>query len=139
MNKYKDIINLPHHISKNHPRMTLENRAAQFAPFSALTGYAEKIKETARITDKQIELDEGLKSILNYKLNIIQENIKSKPQVIITYFIKDQRKSGGTYQTINIKIKKIDEINKIITDESNNKINIDNIIDIKSNIFKITM
>ena len=139
MNKYKDIINLPHHISKNHPRMTLENRAAQFVPFSALTGYAEKIKETARITDKQIELDEGLKSILNYKLNIIQENIKSKPQVIITYFIKDQRKSGGTYQTINIKIKKIDETNKIITDESNNKINIDNIIDIKSNIFKITM
>ena len=139
MNKYKDIINLPHHTSKNHPRMTLENRAAQFAPLSALTGYAEKIKETAIITDKQIELDEGLKSILNYKLNIIQENIKSKPQVIITYFIKDQRKSGGTYQTINIKIKKIDEINKIITDESNNKINIDNIIDIKSNIFKITM
>ena len=130
MNKYKDIINLHHHTSKNHPRMTLENRAAQFAPFSALTGYAEKIKETARITDKQIELDEGLKSILNYKLNIIQENIKSKPQVIITYFIKDQRKSGGFYKTIITNIKKIDEVNKTITLIEGPKINIDDIINI---------
>lgn len=130
MNKYKDIINLPHHVSKNHPRMSLNNRSAQFAPFSALTGYSEKIKETARITDKKIELDEGLKTVINNRLQIIKENIKSVPQVTITYFIKDQRKSGGSYKTIITNIKKIDEINKTITLIEGPKINIDDIINI---------
>ena len=130
MNKYKDIINLPHHVSKNHPRMSLNNRSAQFAPFSALTGYSEKIKETARITDKKIELDEGLKTVINNRLKIIKEKIKSVPQVTITYFIKDQRKSGGSYKTIITNIKKIDEINKTITLIEGPKINIDDIINI---------
>lgn len=130
MNKYKDIINLPHHVSKNHPRMSLNNRSAQFAPFSALTGYSEKIKETARITDKKIELDEGLKTVINNRLQIIKENIKSMPQVTITYFIKDQRKSGGSYKTIITNIKKIDEVNKIFILTNNEKIQIDDIINI---------
>ena len=130
MNKYKDIINLPHHVSKNHPRMSLNNRSAQFAPFSALTGYSEKIKETARITDKKIELDEGLKTVINNRLQIIKENSKSMPQVTITYFIKDPRKSGGSYKTIITNIKKIDEINKTITLKKKKKINIDDIINI---------
>ncbi len=130
MNKYKDIINLPHHVSKNHPRMSLNNRSAQFAPFSALTGYSEKIKETARITDKKIELDEGLKTVINNRLQIIKENIKSVPQVTITYFIKDQRKSGGSYKTIITNIKKIDEVNKIFILTNNEKIQIDDIINI---------
>ena len=130
MNKYKDIINLPHHVSKNHPRMSLNNRSAQFAPFSALTGYSEKIKETARITDKKIELDEGLKTVINNRLQIIKENIKSVPQVTITYFIKDQRKSGGSYKTIITNIKKIDEVNKIFVLTNNEKIQIDDIINI---------
>lgn len=130
MNKYQNIINLPHHVSKNHPRMSLNNRSAQFAPFSALTGYSEKIKETARITDKKIELDEGLKTVINNRLQIIKENIKSVPQVIITYFIKDQRKSGGSYKTIITNIKKIDEVNKIFILTNNEKIQIDDIINI---------
>ena len=130
MNKYRDIINLPHHVSKNHPRMSLNNRSAQFAPFSALTGYSEKIKETARITDKKIELDEGLKTVINNRLQIIKENIKSVPQVTITYFIKDQRKSGGSYKTIITNIKKIDEVNKIFILTNNEKIQIDDIINI---------
>ena len=130
MNKYKDIINLPHHVSKNHPRMSLNNRSAQFAPFSALTGYSEKIKETARITDKKIELDEALKTVINNRLQIIKENIKSVPQVTITYFIKDQRKSGGSYKTVITNIKKIDEVNKIFILTNNEKIQIDDIINI---------
>ena len=130
MNKYKDIINLPHHVSKNHPRMSLNNRSAQFAPFSALTSYSEKIKETARIKNKKIELDEGLKTVINNRLQIIKENIKSMPQVTITYFIKDPRKSGGSYKTIITNIKKIDEINKTITLIEGPKINIDDIINI---------
>ena len=110
--------------------MSLNNRSAQFAPFSALTGYSVKIKETARITDKKIELDEGLKTVINNRLQIIKENIKSMPQVTITYFIKDPRKSGGSYKTIITNIKKIDEINKTITLIEGPKINIDDIINI---------
>lgn len=110
--------------------MSLNNRSAQFAPFSALTGYSEKIKETARITDKKIELDEGLKTVINNRLQIIKENIKSVPQVTITYFIKDQRKSGGSYKTVITNIKKIDEVNKIFILTNNEKIQIDDIINI---------
>ena len=70
-NKYEDIINLPHHISNKHPQMTLEARAAQFAPFAALTGYDDEVKETTRLTNRRIELDEEAKSILDKKLQII--------------------------------------------------------------------
>lgn len=133
---YDDIINLPHHVSSKHPRMSIEKRAAQFAPFSALTGYNDAIKETARITDKRIEIDDGLKIILNNKLQIILKNIKDKPEVTFTYFIYDKNKSGGKYVTITGKVNKID-ISKqyiILTDKTNIPIN--EIIDIKSYLFR---
>ena len=76
MKKYEDIIYLEHHVSEKHPQMSRQSRAAQFAPFAALTGYDSAIKETARLTDKRIEIDDGLKTILNSKLQIILQNIK---------------------------------------------------------------
>ena len=98
MNKnYDDIINLPHYVSKKHPQMSIESRSAQFAPFSALIGYDEAIKETARLTDKRIEIDEGLKNILNNKLQYILENIKLNPEITFTYFVYDNKKSGVKY------------------------------------------
>ena len=90
--KYDDIINLPRHVSKKHPQMSLEARSAQFAPFAALTGYDEQIQETARITSKRKELNEELKEILNEKLQKIQEKINLKPELTITYFIPDLKK-----------------------------------------------
>ena len=84
---YDDIINLPHYVSKKHPQMSIEARSAQFAPFSALTGYDDAIKETARLTDKRIDIDDSLKSVLNNKLQYILENIKLNPEIIFTYFI----------------------------------------------------
>lgn len=99
MEKYDDIINLPHHVSTKHQRLSMEQRAAQFAPFAALTGYGDAIKETARITEDRIELDDEEKIKLDNKLKKIQNNISNKPKVIVTYFVPDIRKSGGEYIT----------------------------------------
>lgn len=133
MNKYKDIINLSRPKSK-YPSMSLNNRSAQFAPFSALTGYDEKIKEIARITDYKIELAEDEKLKLNVKLEWLKKNIRQNPKVTITYFVADKKKSGGSYQKITDNIKKIDEIDRYIILMNQIKIYIDDIIDIKDNI-----
>ena len=92
MNNYDDIINMPHHVSKTRKPMSLQNRSAQFAPFSALTTYDEAIREVARETSKKIELDDGIKLMLNDKLSFIKTNIKLRPKVTITYFVKDKKK-----------------------------------------------
>lgn len=97
MSNYDDIINLPHHVSSTREPMTLYNRASQFAPFSALTGYDEEIKETARLTDRKIELDEDTKNILNQKIIFLFNQINLKPKVNITYFVPDNKKNGGIY------------------------------------------
>ena len=127
MDKYKDIINLPHYTSKKYPRMSIEKRAAQFSPFQALTGYEEKIMETKRITEEKIEITEELKQILNEQ---IKEKYINKKSIIITYFIKDKTKKGGTYKKEKGLIKKIDNYNKQIILENNKKIPINEIIDI---------
>lgn len=136
MNKnYDDIINLPHFEPKNHPRMSLEARSAQFAPFAALTGYEDAIKETTRLTDKKIEIDDGLKQILNNKLQYILENNDINPSILFTYFLPDKRKSGGKYIEKEGNIKKIDQINGFVILKDKSKIKIDDIINIRSEIF----
>ena len=131
MNKYDDIINMSHHVSKIRKLMSLQNRSAQFAPFSALTGYDEKIKETARETSRKIELDEGIKLMLNEKLCFIKNDIKLRPKVTITYFVRDNKKRGGHYKTMTGNIKVVDEVYKRIILIDNTIISFDNIIDIK--------
>ena len=111
MNKYDDIINLPHHESKYYKRMSLEERSAQFAPFDALEGYSEEVHETERLTSKRINLSEEAKEILNSKLNIIKSS--SDIKVTITYFVKDLRKDGGSYKNKTGYVKKIDIYNQI--------------------------
>ena len=130
MNNYEDIINMPHHVSTKHPQMSLENRAAQFAPFAALTGYNDIIKETSRLTDMKLELSEEMKDIINDKLNFLNEKIKSKPIATITYFIKDKVKEGGSYITVTSNIKQIDLVNKYIILTNKKKISINDIIGI---------
>lgn len=128
--KYKDIINLPHHISKKHPQMTIENRAAQFAPFAALVGHDEAVKETARLTTNKKEIDNDLKNILDKKLQIINENIADNPKATITYFVPDEKKEGGQYLTITEKVKKIDTYKQVIILANKKQININDIIEI---------
>ena len=132
MSNYDDIINMPHYVSKIRKPMSLQNRSAQFAPFSALTGYDEKIREVARETSKKIELDDGIKLMLNEKLCLIKNDIKLRPKVTITYFVRDNRKENrGRYKTITLNAKVIDEVYKRIILIDNTIISFDNIIDIK--------
>ena len=95
MNNYDDIINLPHHISAKHPRLSKEQRAAQFAPFAALTGYGDAIKETARITEDRIELDEEEKKKIDNKILELKNKITEKPKVTITFFVPDIKNLVG--------------------------------------------
>lgn len=126
---YSDIINLPHHVSRNHPRMTMMARAAQFAPFAALTGYDAVIDETARLTDKQVELEEYDNERLNRKLAELME--AADPQEItISYFKPDSRKSGGSYITLTGRVKKIDTYERVIYMDGGTKIPLGDIVDI---------
>ena len=131
---YEDIINLPHHVSKKRQPMPIADRAAQFSPFAALTGYEENIKEATRLTDKRIEIDEDKKLILNDKLQIILNNIKEEPVITFTYFIYDEKKSGGKYVEITEPVKKINLIEGYIILKDKTKISIEEIIDINGEI-----
>lgn len=113
-NKYDDIIDLPHHRSAKHPHMPIADRAAQFAPFAALTGHGDAVKETARQTDAKMELDEGQKAYLNACLVLVNEHISEQPEISITYFLPDERKAGGAYITETSTIKKIDEFEQTV-------------------------
>ena len=116
--RYDDIINLPHHVSNKHPHMAPIDRAAQFSPFAALTGHDEAIKETARLTDERMELDENRKELLDARLQLLREHLGEKPTVTFTFFEPDERKSGGAYVTVTGSVKKIEEYeNKIILEE----------------------
>lgn len=133
--KYDDIINLLHYVSRKYPRMSLEERSAQFAPFSALTGYADAIKETERVTDRRKDIDESLRSILDSKLQLIHEYIDMKPNITFTYFVPDLKKDGGKYVTVTKSVKKIDNYKNIIILEDMTVIPILEIVDIKGEIF----
>ena len=123
--RYDDVINRQHPTSKKHPRMSNMNRAAQFAPFAALIGYEESIEETARLTDRRIELSEYEIEELNAKLNFIQEHIKERPEVTITYFQPDERKKGGAYLSVTGNVRWIDEVNCIIVFDDERTVGID--------------
>ncbi len=136
VNKYDDIINLPHHQSKKRPHMSLYDRAAQFAPFAALTGHSDAIKETARLTNTKIELSEEEKELLNQKLQIIENTIGKNIIFEITYFVSDEKKSGGKYISQKCKVKKLYYNERIVCLYDGTIINVDDIIEIKGDIFK---
>lgn len=131
MGKYDDIINLPHHISRKHPQMSLEARSAQFASFAALKGFEDEVEETARTTIEKIELNDEAKNILDRKLQYVRERIKDGMETTFTYFVKDNKKSGGTYIKETGLVKKIDEYNNLILLENGIYIPIQDIYDIK--------
>lgn len=135
-NSYDDIIHLPHHVSKTRPQMPVSDRAAQFAPFAALSGYDAAIRETARLTDERLELDEHMKSVLSDKLQIIAERIDERPEISITYFVPDEKKDGGAYITAAGTAKKIDEYERIVLMDDGTAIPIDEIISIEGRIFE---
>lgn len=130
-NRYDDIINLPHHQSRERAHMSLHDRAAQFAPFAALTGHEEAIEETARITDEKIVLDESAVEVINEKLCEISQHLAEKWNVSITYFRPDALKKGGAYLTDVGTIKKIDSVQKLVVMDSGMKIAMEQIVEIE--------
>ncbi len=132
--KYSDIIDLPRPNSKRRPQMPVENRAAQFAPFAALTGHEEAVKETARLTEKRIELDQYMKDELNRRLQILIQDIRNQPKVRISYFQGDEKKEGGRYIKLIGRVKKIDPYRRIILMEDNKIIPMEDIIELSLKI-----
>lgn len=132
---YDDIIHLPHHVSKRHSQMSLYNRAAQFAPFSALTGYEEVIAETARQTNPKIEIMEDDHQLMDRKLSILTTCLEEEPTITITYFQPDGCKDGGQYLTITGVVKAIRTNERIIILKDKKKISIDAIIGLEGELF----
>ena len=131
--RYDDIINLPHPTSANHPRMALYDRAAQFSPFAALTGHDAAIKETARLTEQKIELSEDTISQLNEKLQIVADHLET--EVTITYFVPDERKSGGAYVSYTGIVRRIDDYEHTLIMTDKTVIPIEQISEIESELF----
>ncbi len=127
-NKYEHIIRLPHPTSKVHPRMSVSDRAAQFSPFSALTGYEAAIDETARLTEEKAEPDEYEKLKISETINEISENIGNHPEISVTYFIPDEKKAGGKYVSISGKVRKADIQNLFLMMQDGEKIPFSDII-----------
>ena len=132
---YDDIINLPHHVSKTRPQMPMSDRAAQFAPFAALTGYDSAIKETGRLTDEKSELDEEALTDLNMRYQLLVDALDEEPEVKITYFKPDERKSGGEYVTVTGTVKKVDDFERLITMQNGTKIPMDDVLAVDWDFF----
>ena len=133
--KYDDIIHLPHPTSKKYPRMSVRDRAAIFSPFSALSGHGAAIAETARLTDQRMELNEDAKVELDRRQAVLLEHIGEQPEVTVTWFRPADRKEGGIYVTTVGRAKKIDEFKRILSMVSGQKIVLDDIVQIESQLF----
>ena len=129
--RYADIIDKQHHVSKKHPPTSMEDRAAQFSPFAALTGYEAAVKETARLTDDREELDEDEKTRLNAQLQKISARLQEQPEVMVTYFAPDERKTGGARQTYRGRLRKIDRNRKMLIMVDQTELPIENLLNIE--------
>ena len=133
---YDDILHLPHPTSKRHPRMPIVDRAAQFSPFAALTGHRAAIEETARVTDRRIELDEDAKEQLDQTLQLLLERIDEQPEITVTWFSPDKKKAGGQYHTATGKLKRIDtQASRLILTDGN-QIPLEDLLEIRSESFQ---
>ena len=130
-NRYDEIMGLPHHVSKTRPQMPMSDRAAQFAPFAALTGYDSAIKETGRLTDERIELDEEALTALDMKYQLLMDALNEAPKVTITYFQPDERKAGGQYVSATGTVKKVDTFGRRILLQDGTRIPLDSVYDLR--------
>lgn len=135
MGNYDDIIDHPHHVSRRRPQMPMSERAAQFSPFAALTGYGDVIREANRFVDDRLILDEETLKILDRKFQTLMEHLSDRPTVVFTYFVPDQSKDGGAYIDAEGIVKKIDIFSRFITLENGTQISMNNIFDMESEIF----
>ena len=136
MQDYEDIIHLPHHVSETHPRMSRLNRAAQFSPFAALTGYGAAIQEAGRLTDRKIQLDEDSQAVLDRKLAILREQMSKHLEVTVTYFQPDGKKDGGAYVSFSGQVKKIQDYEQLLVFTDGTQIPFSDILDLDGEMFE---
>ena len=134
--KYDDILHLPHPTSARHLRMPIAERAAIFSPFAALSGHAGAIAETARLTDQKMELDEDTKAELDRRQAVLLEHISEQPEITVTWFQPDERKDGGAYFTTTGRLKKINEMNRVLILLDGTSIPLEDVADLESNCFQ---
>ncbi len=132
---YKDLIHRPRHVSSTRKPMSMEDRAAQFSPFAALTGYETAVRETARLTETKTELTEDEKQLLNEKLLMIMEHGERRPWVTLTYFVEDEKKQGGSYASVSGRVKSIDEYSRSVRMEDGHIISVEQIRSIDGPLF----
>lgn len=135
MGKYDDLLHLPHPVSRRHPPMSAMDRAAQFSPFSALTGYEAVIQEAGRLTGSRAELTEYSRDVLDQKQRLLLEAAPAHPEITVTYFVPDSRKQGGAYGTLRGNLKKIDLCRRTMVMLDGTEIPLDDIADIQSDLF----
>ena len=133
--KYDDMLSLPHHVSAVHPQMSRHDRAAQFSPFAALSGYDAVLQEAGRLTQPQKELDEGVQAELNGQLRVLAGLLDQHPEVTVTWFRPDGKKKGGEYLTATGTVRKIDTYREVLILESGEQIPIHNLLSLSGSAF----
>ncbi len=133
--KYDDMLSLPHPTSRKHPRMSATDRAAQFSPFAALTGYEETIEETGRLTEQPVELWEDARMELDRRQQFLLENTHLAPEIAVRYFQPDSKKKGGAYVTVRGRLKSVDSVKRILQLQNGTQIPLDAITDLDSSLF----
>lgn len=137
MEQYDDIIDRPYPVSTTRPRMSRTDRAAQFSPFAALTGYEAVLRETGRLTKPKIELSEDSRAALDRKQRLLLEHIAECPQVTVTYFVSDERKDGGAYVTVPGRVKRVDPAARVMTLTDGTNIPLEDILELESDRFPV--
>ena len=128
---YEDIIHLPHHVSKTRPPMSMADRAAQFSPFAALTGYDDALLETGRLTDEKLEAGEERLAVLNTQFRILMDHLADHPEISVTYFVPDDRKSGGAYVTVKGRVKKVNDFDRFLVLQDGLRIPMDDVAEME--------
>ncbi len=131
---YDDMLDFPHHVSSVHPQMPVKERAAQFAPFAALTGYGDVIQETGRQTCPKLELSESAQEEIKRKLDWLAAHAGQRPQITVTYFLPDQKKEGGAYVTMSGTVKRVDDVGHVLRFEGGEDVKIADILELAGNI-----
>lgn len=135
MGNYNDILSLPHPTSRKHPRMSALDRAAQFSPFAALTGYEEAIEETGRLTQQPVELWEDARLELDRRQQFLLENAPLSPEISVRYFRPDSRKEGGAYVTVRGRLKSVDPVGRLLKMQDGTQIPLDAVVELDSPLF----